>query len=586
MQTISRLWICTLAVWLFVGCQAKSQEAALRAKMAADGKLFFVEPTIRPNPIARAPLVAIVDVDATTKVTPTMLVDDGQRQWEQPWPVASATRHRIAVMGMKPDRLHNIKIRLQSDDGTTQTSESLQFQTPPLPKNFPPLQVLTANPEQMEPGLTMFAINIWQDSVSMLDYGFILMLDELGEVVWFCETKDRIADMRITKSGNILYQHGNYRYAYEIDILGRDINRWVGTNLTMLPDDRSVPVRIDTTHHDIMELPNGNLVTFATEINKIESFPTSEFDPDAEWKPASVVCDSVIEFDRKTGKILDRFELRNILDPKRFGYISLGSFWKDKYNDRIGDLSRDWSHANAMVYLEDEDAMLISFRHLDCIYKVDWKTKQIKWILGDPDGWAPQFEQYLLKPKDSDFAWFYHQHSPQMTPRGTLMLYDNGNYRARPFEKAVMAPDNRSRVLELRIDESSMTFETVFEYDGGSEDRFYCPFYSEADSLPKTQNILVTDGGHVELADGTPNDDVPGERQWARIFEITRDNPPKRVFEIKFDSGLGSKYGWSIYRASRIPSLYKSFRIDPPAADEVIDLFPRERHIKRPIPQK
>lgn len=581
MQSIVKVAACAMIVWSFAGCRAQSQERAERAKMAAEGKLFYKSPAIRPNPIERVPLVAIVDVDATTSVTPTILIDDGQRQWEQPWPVEGANRHRIAVMGMKPDRLHRIRIRLTTEDGTSQTCEPMEFQTPPLPRNFPPLEVLKSDPDKMEPGLTFFATNIWEERSSILNYGFILALDELGEVVWFCETGDRIADLRILKNGNILYQHGNYRYAYEIDVLGRDIKRWVGSNLTVVPDDDSVPIKIDTTHHDIIELPSGNLATLATELNQVEAFPTSEFEPDAPWEPAHVVSDAVVEFDRDTGKIVNRFELRNILDPKRFGYISLGSFWKDKYNDRIGDVSRDWSHANALMYLEGEGAMLISFRHLDCIYKLNWKTKEIIWILGNPGGWADEFQKYLLKPKDEDFAWFYHQHSPQMTPQGTLMLYDNGNYRARPFKQAVMAPDNRSRVLELRIDEQNKTFETVFEYDGGAENRFYCPFYCEADSLQATQNILVTDGGHVELADGTPNDDVPGERQWARIFEITRGPNPERVFEIRFDSGIGSKYGWSIYRAMRIPSLYSEFRIDPPAADEDVSLIRRNRHEKR-----
>lgn len=581
MQSIVKIAACSIIVWSFSGCRAQSQERAERAKMAATGKLFYTPPEIRSNPIKRVPLVAIVDIDATTDVTPTILVDDGQRQWEQPWPVEAANRHRIAVMGMKPDRLHKIRIRLTAADGTTQTSEPLEFHTPPLPRNFPPLKVVKSDPDRMEPGLTFFAVNIWEERSSILNYGFILAIDELGEVVWFCDTGDRIADMRILSNGNILYQHGNYRYAYEIDILGRDIKRWVSSNLTVVPEDASVPVKIDTTHHDIIELPNGNLATLATELNKIEAFPTSEFDPEAPWEPAHVVCDAVVEFDRDTGKIVDRFELRKILDPKRFGYISLGSFWKDKYNHRINDLSRDWSHANALVYLEDEDAMLVSFRHLDCIYKLNWKTKEIIWILGNHGGWAAEFQKYLLKPKDEDFAWFYHQHSPQMTPHGTLMLYDNGNYRARPFKKAILAPQNRSRVLELRIDEESRTFETVFEYDGGEENRFYCPFYCEADSLPVTQNILVTDGGHVELADGTPNDDVPGERQWARIFEITRGPVPERVFEIKFDSGIGSKYGWSIYRAMRIANLYTRFRIDPPAVGEDVSLIRRARHQKR-----
>lgn len=576
MRMITSLCLCCFCL---TGCSSESRRSASKDRII--NGLFVGQPTIRANPIERVPLVAIIDFESPVDVIPSLEISDGDRQWEQPWPVVPAKKHRIAVMGMRPDREHTIRVRADTPGGgQSQLSDPLKFTTPPLPKNFPPLEIVRADPEKMEPGITLFAANIWRESVSILDYGYIVAVDNEGEVVWFCHTNDRIADMRILKNGHILYQHGNYRYAYEIDIMGRDINRWVATNLTMSPSKDSIPIKIDTLHHDLMELPNGNFMTLATEIHEFDNYPTSEFDADAPTAPAHVVCDAVIEFDAETGKIVERFHLKDILDPNRIGYISLGSFWKDKYNDFIGATSRDWSHANAIVYLPNEDAMIISFRHLDCIFKLDWKTKEIKWIFGDPDGWGEKWQKYLLKPK-GDFKWTYHQHSPQVTPRGTIMLYDNGNYRARPFNKATMAVDNRSRILEFKIDEEAMTVETVFEYDGGTEESFYSPFYCEADWMSKTKNILVTDGGHIETEDGTPHDDVPGERQWARLFEITRDSPPEKVFEVRLDSGLGSPFGWSVYRATRLRNLYQGFRIAPPSETEDILLFDRSRHIKR-----
>lgn len=573
--------LIVLSLLITTGCQAEPADQAGRLKLAASGQLFVGQPNISPNFFRRVPLVAIVDVEATTDVRATLLIDDGSRQWEQAWPAAAASQHRIAVMGMKPDREHVIRVRLDvPDQGISQVSEPLSFTTPPLPPGFPPLEVVRSEPKLMEPGLTLFAANIWRNSVSILDYGFIVALDELGEVVWFCNVGDRIADMRILSNGHILYQHGNYRYAYEIDILGRDINRYVATNLTELPDEESIPVEIDTTHHDLLELPNGNLMTLATELHLVDEYPTSEFDSDAPLAPAHVVSDAVVEIDSKTGEVLKRLALRDLLDPKRIGYISLGSFWKDKYNESIGDYSRDWSHSNALRFLPEENAILVSFRHLDCIYKIDWETKEILWILGNHDDWGEPWQKYLIKPK-GEWEWFYHQHAPQFTPQGTLILYDNGNYRARPYDEATHAPENRSRVLEMRIDEEAMTVEKVFEYDGGDEDRFYCPFYCEADWLPKTNNILVTDGGHIELADGTPNDNVPSERQWARIFEITRDATPRKVFEVRLDSGLDSNIGWSIYRSIHIPDLVTPFHIKPMAEGEEYRRFSRGQHMKR-----
>ncbi len=547
--------------------------------------LFVQDPTVRRNPIERAPLIAIVEFEASTAVTCQIEVDDGERQWFQPVPEQEAQRYAVAVVGLRPDRSHSIRVRAQDQSGAQQLSAPLEFHTDPLPDSFPPLRTLMARPDLMEPGVTLFAVNLWSNSTSMLDYGYIVALDEVGEVVWYCNTGDRIADLRINKAGHLVYQHGNYRYAYEIDLLGRDHRRWVATNLTILPDQRSIPVEVDTIHHDLVELDSGNLLTLATELRNFREYPTSEFDPDAPWSPAYVVCDRVIEFDPNTGNIVDQLHLTNVLDRRRFGYMALSGFWKDKYKDYIPltESARDWSHANALIYLPEENAIIVSFRHLDCLMKIDWASKKIVWILGDPDGWGEAWQKYLLKPV-GPLEWAFHQHSPQITPRGTLLMYDNGNYRARPFDRATLAPQNRSRVVEFAVDEQAMTVRQIYEYDGGEVERFYCPFYCEADWLPKTGNILITDGGHIETEDGTPHDDVPGDRQWARIFEITRGPNPQKVFEVVCASDLGSQYGWSIYRSIRRPNLWEGLELIAPSEDSDGDLFVREPHVKRPDP--
>jgi hypothetical protein len=575
-----------MLIALSCGCEGiASGDAASGGKQRAADGLFVGQPTIRPNPIERAPLIAIIDFESPVEVVPSLEISDGQETWEQPWRVQAATRHRIAALGLKPNREYTIRVLVTTPDKQTDTSEPLVFRTEPVPASFPPIKTVLSKPEQMEPGVTMFAVNLWRDSVSILDYGYIIALDEQGEVVWFCNTGDRIADMRILKNGNLLYQHGSYRYLYEIDILGRDVRRWYGSRLTLPPDDEAIPVDVDTMHHDMAELPNGNFMTFATDLKRFEEYPTSEFDPDAPWEPADVVTDAVVEFEPATGKIVKRLELDGLLDKKRFGYMALSGFWRDKYNDRLGVQSRDWSHANALIVVPDENAIIVSFRHLDCLMKIDWDTDDIEWIFGDHGGWGEQWQQHLLEPQ-GEFAWTYHQHSPQLTPRGTLMMYDNGNYRGRPFKKPTMAVNNHSRVVEFEINEETKTVRQIFEFAGTPDDRFYCPFYSEADWLPNTKNILVTDGGHIELEDGTPSDDVPAGRQWARIFEITRDNPPQKVFEMTCDSGLDSPFGWSIYRSMRLPNMVDPFAIDPPGADEEVKLFERGPSQNTPVEEQ
>ncbi|MEZ6134067.1 MAG: aryl-sulfate sulfotransferase [Pirellulaceae bacterium] len=559
------LWLaCTAVLATTAGCDNSFRiHRGKRPPARWDGKSLLIgQPVIRPNPIARAPLAAIIEFESYTEIDAVLEISDGERTWTQRCAERPQRLHRVAVLGMRPNRKHSIFVRATRPDGTQgMTSRELTFLTPPLPADFPPLEshVETADPQRS--GITMFAVNLWRDDANILDYGYIVGLDSAGEVVWYCKTDHRITDLRLLSNGHLIYEHGSFRAAYEIDVFGREIRSWYCSRHEQSHSETAIPIDVDTLHHVLQELPNGNILTLATEIRRFDTFPTSEFDPDAPWRAANVVCDAVVEFKPGNGEVVQRLHLADLLDPKRFGYISLGGFWNPKY-PHIGKVY-DWSHANAVVFIPEEEAIIVSLRHLDCLIKIDWNSQQIVWILGDPGGWGEAWQKYVLAPV-GDTQWFYHQHAPQLTPTGTILLYDNGNYRARPFNPMTAASENFSRIVEFRVDEQAMTVEQIFEYRGGPGESFYCPFYGEADWLPQSDTLLITNGGHIELDDGTPADIVPSQRQWARILEIERKQPHRVVFDVTCQSPLGSSTGWSIYRAMRLPDFNSSFRIDPP----------------------
>lgn len=551
------LWILLLAG--LCGCDSVASSDAQKGQQVvvhkATAQLFADVPVIRPNPQRRCPLVAIVEVQALQPVTGVLEISDGQQQWTTEQTALPARELRLIAHSMRPDREHSIRVRITDPQtGGVDISEPILFTTPELPESFPPIETTVSRPEKMEPGVLMFPINLWREDTSMMDYGYLIALDERGEVRWFVNTGHRTADTRVLSNGHILFQHGNYRYAFEIDLAGQIIRQWHAARLTGAPHARSIPVDVDTMHHEIAEHPNGNFFTLSTYVTRFQDYPTSISDPGAPRQPAFVVCDELVEFEPDTGDVVRRIDLKQFLDTNRFGYLSLGTFWKPKYDKIIGATSRDWSHANALLLLPEENAAIVSFRHLDCLVKIDLAGEQILWIFGNPDGWGQQWQKYFLKPENDRFEWFYHQHGPQLTQQG-IRLYDNGNYRARPFGKPLDAVDNRSRVVEFAINERAGTFRQLWDYDGSPDDRFYSPFYGEADQLPMTGNYLVTDGGHIELDSGLPWNEVPGQHQWARIFEITPDRTHEKVFEVKVENDLKSPYGWSIYRSMKLPSL-------------------------------
>jgi arylsulfate sulfotransferase len=548
----------------------------------AVGDNLLIKPaTVRNNPIERVPLVAIVDLVTKVPTTVQLVIADGQREWQQQV-TKTGTDHSIAVLGMQPNLTHSIQVKVTSTDGRNEVvDQPLQFTTAKLPSDFPPLETVLSDPKQMEQGVRIFGVNLWNNAVSFLDYGYLIAVNEQGQVVWYCKTGDRTGDCKLLRNGHLIYQQGSYRFVYEIDLLGRDYRSWYAARSSEPPNPNAIAVDVDSIHHELIELPNGNFLTLGTELRRFQRFPSDEFNPPAEPKPAWVVCDEVVEFEPDTGQIVKRLPLTDMLDKDRFGYLSRSGFWKDKYDDFIDMPCCDWSHANSLQFVPEDQTIIVSLRHLDCILKIDWQTQRLLWILGDPSGWSKQFEPFLLSGV-GELQWPYHQHS--VTAIGSdkrLLMFDNGNYRAIPPQAITPAQHNSSRIVAYRIDPQRRTVQQIYSYGAEQGDKFYSPFYGQAQILPLTQNMLVADGGHIETAEGLPEDIVPGQRQWARIFEITGGSQPSKVFELKCASPLGSPLGWSIYRCNHFPSLHRDFRLDIPAAGALGLVQPRPEIKKR-----
>ena len=161
----------------------------------------------------------------------------------------------------------------------------------------------------------------------------------------------------------------------------------------------------------------------------------------------------------------------------------------------------------------------------------------------------------MLEPLDG-LEWQYHSHAAKITPRGTLLLFDNGNFRALPPKPRMAARDSYSRAVEFAIDAKAKTAREVWKYGGPKGEIFFSPFISEADLLPTTGNVLITDGGRVLDKEGHPTDDVAKGYHFARLLEVTRADPPEKVFELLVGSGdKNDPIGWSVYRSERLPVL-------------------------------
>ena len=137
----------------------------------------------------------------------------------------------------------------------------------------------------------------------------------------------------------------------------------------------------------------------------------------------------------------------------------------------------------------------MSLRHQDAQVKVD-RTGAARWILGPHGGWNEPWRDRLLQPQ-GDLEWPYHGHGVEVTPAGTILLFDNGNNRALPFDEPMPSEDSYSRAVEYAVDEEALTVRQAWAYPGPDAEPFYSSFLSDADWLPRTGNVLITDGGRT-----------------------------------------------------------------------------------------
>jgi len=205
----------------------------------------------------------------------------------------------------------------------------------------------------------------------------------------------------------------------------------------------------------------------------------------------------------------------------------------------------------------------VSVRHQDAVIKFSRETGNLQWILGPHDNWPPEYQPFLLHPTGTPFRWQFHQHAPMWTATGALVLFDNGNFRASPFDGTTPTPDDQSfsRGVEFEIDEDNMLVQQVWEYGENIAEPIYSHFISDADWLPTTGNVLMTFGG-TSYVDGVSGVDLGFGTLHTRIVEATRDVVPVRVFELAAYDPSGGRI--TAYRSERIPDLYPTQYVKAP----------------------
>ncbi len=428
-------------------------------------------------------LMAVVEIE--TPEAASVYIEFSAENVESHQTAASqwGTRHEITVAGMRAETTYSLKAVAIYEDGTRATSQPVTFTTATLPEGAPTVSLIS-NQTGSSGGITFFGISQGpQDDSDTPTYWGV---DEAGEIVWYLHGDTSASGTSFIRKGGtgelLTFESSAIR---TVDAAGETV---AVNNLQSA----------GRYHHDAVILPNGNVMALTNE--------TGTFNGE------SLTGDRIVELD-PDGRVVWEWSSFDHLDTGRFP----GSLSRNESRDG----SLDWSHANALFYIAEEDALLISFRSQSWVVKIDHATGNIIWIMGECTGISQGFTANFFTLTAG--TWMSSQHAPLVTDSGEILIYDNRN--------ETNGSTLNSRAVKYILDESNMTAVQTWEA--------VAPKYTF--SLGDVDEL---DGGNVLISAGGPSGLGPGSDSSAHILEVNDAAPSETLWEITVDS--------SVYRAERI----------------------------------
>lgn len=260
---------------------------------------------------------------------------------------------------------------------------------------------------------------------------YLAVLDPKGYIVWWTEDSRPLSDFKYLPDLN--------QFSYTKSVTWDTVHFYdMAPNMEVIDTlNHTAYGWIRPDNHEYRILPNGNRIVLTQERVGMD-LSAYTFNGIVRDSNTSVMGNGLKEYDQ-AGNLVFSWRSTNHIHPYEFrdGYI---------YNP----LEFDYAHANSIE--QDTDGhLLVSFRHLNSVVKINHQTGDIIWRLGGV------FSDFTF-PNDPD--GFSGQHTIRRLPNGRYSLFDNGNSRSQL---------RYSRAVEYELDTVNWTATLVYEYDAGQQ---------------------------------------------------------------------------------------------------------------------
>ena len=448
-------------------------------------KGYTVEnPNIILDPYQNSPLTALVLFETKNEVAPKVTIEGKDELSTFTHQFKKTKQHYLPIYGLYANKENKIKI--EYTEKGKKVSQEIKIKTKELPKNMVLPTSVTADKENLTNDLYFYTPS---------SDGYTAAYDVNGDVRWYLSNNalwkvDKLKNGNLLLSTERLINNPYYMTGlYEMNMLGKIITEYSLKG---------------GYHHDYYEMENGNLLIASDDF----------------YNDDGTVEDYIVELDRKTGKIVNTFDLKDILNMQD----GKSENWT----------AYDWFHNNSVWYDKKTNSITLSGRHQDAVINIDYKTKKLNWIIGDSTNWSKEYQKYFFKKVgDTDFEWQWSQHAAMITPEGYVFIFDNGNNKSKIKENYVSAENSYSRGVMYKIDTKKMTIEQVFEYGKERGSEFYSPYISDVDYLGKNHYIIHS-GGIVYVNGKNSNQPAGFSKDTTLVSDTVELLNNKVIFEIKF----------------------------------------------------
>ncbi len=379
----------------------------------------------------------------------------------------STTVHRIPIYGLYANYKNQITL-YENVDGVMGDLVSVTFTyTEELPNEISDQVLINTTSEYFQDDIM---IMIPEDDSYPVGY------DYEGEVRWYLELELKnepllLENGRLLLSSDKLISDSYYTTGlYEIDYLGKVYKEY------LIPGGY---------HHSATLLPSGNFLVLTNDFNETKE-------------------DYIVEIDRVTGRIVNTFDVAEIL------YYEQGqnAFWEENNPLQI----------NSISFVAESREILISSKSLDAVISIDYYSSDINYILGDPTNWSEWYVNNKFYEAEPGVEWQYAQSNVVPTTNG-VFIFDNGVNKSKIEENYISIENTYSRGVLYTLNHDNRTVSQTYQFGEERGTSFYSPYLGNVQFLGENHYLI-----HSGANNDNPKSTVVETLNDVQVYELVSSN--------------------------------------------------------------